>query len=72
MTNALNPAATASNIPPRILVIGGGYVGMFTAQRILKHLKRGEATYTRVCANCHGEIEAGLIPCPPVGSKLAA
>ena len=25
-----------------------------------------------VCANCHGEIEAGLIPCPAAGSKLAA
>ena len=24
-----------------------------------------------VCANCHGEIEAGLIPSPPAGSKLA-
>jgi hypothetical protein len=24
-----------------------------------------------VCANCHGEIEAGLIPSPPPGSKLA-
>ena len=23
-----------------------------------------------VCANCHGEIEAGLIPSPPPGSKL--
>ena len=23
-----------------------------------------------VCANCHGEIEAGLIPSPPAGSKL--
>jgi cytochrome c553 len=22
-----------------------------------------------VCANCHGEIEAGLIPSPPVGSR---
>jgi hypothetical protein len=21
-----------------------------------------------VCANCHGEIEAGLLPCPPAGS----
>jgi NADH:ubiquinone reductase (H+-translocating) len=41
-------AATASNIPPRILVIGGGYVGMFTAQRILKKLKRGEAIVTVV------------------------
>jgi hypothetical protein len=25
-----------------------------------------------VCANCHGEIEAGLIPSPPAGSKLHA
>ena len=23
-----------------------------------------------VCANCHGEIEAGLIPSPPVGPRL--
>ena len=22
-----------------------------------------------VCANCHGEIEAGLIPSPPLGSR---
>jgi hypothetical protein len=21
-----------------------------------------------VCANCHGEIEAGLTPCPPLGT----
>jgi NADH dehydrogenase len=48
MTTAPIPAATASNIPPRILVIGGGYVGMYTAQRILKNLKRGEATVTVV------------------------
>ena len=25
-----------------------------------------------VCANCHGEIEAGLIPSPAAGSKLHA
>jgi hypothetical protein len=25
-----------------------------------------------VCANCHGEIEAGLIPCPPAGSRYGA
>lgn len=25
-----------------------------------------------VCANCHGEIEAGLIPSPPAASKLDA
>src|SRR5215469_16656112 len=48
MTNALTPAAKASNIPPRVLVVGGGYVGMYTAQRILKNLKRGEATITVV------------------------
>jgi NADH:quinone reductase (non-electrogenic) len=48
MTNALTPAAKASNIPPRILFVGGGYVGMYTAQRILKNLKRGEATVTVV------------------------
>jgi NADH dehydrogenase len=48
MTNALTPAATASNIPPRILVVGGGYVGMYTARRILKSLKRGEAVVTVV------------------------
>jgi NADH:ubiquinone reductase (H+-translocating) len=41
-------ATTASNIPPRILVIGGGYVGMYSAQRILKNLKRGEAVVTVV------------------------
>ncbi|HWH13222.1 MAG TPA: hypothetical protein VNT51_00635 [Miltoncostaeaceae bacterium] len=23
-----------------------------------------------VCANCHGEIEAGLIPSPPAGSRF--
>jgi len=56
MTTALTPAATAatastlpaSNIPPRILIIGGGYVGMYTGRRILKNLKRGEATVTVV------------------------
>jgi cytochrome c553 len=25
-----------------------------------------------VCANCHGEIEAGVIPSPPAGTRLAA
>ncbi|MBR7837233.1 NAD(P)/FAD-dependent oxidoreductase [Actinospica durhamensis] len=40
--------ASPANIPPRILVIGGGYVGMYTARRILKNLKRGEAIVTVV------------------------
>lgn len=25
-----------------------------------------------VCANCHGEIEAGVIPSPPPGAKFVA
>jgi NADH:ubiquinone reductase (H+-translocating) len=33
---------------PRILVIGGGYVGMYTALRVLKRLKYGEALVTVV------------------------
>jgi NADH dehydrogenase len=33
---------------PRILVIGGGYVGMYTAMRLLRRLRRGEATVTVV------------------------
>jgi hypothetical protein len=24
-----------------------------------------------VCANCHGEVEAGLIACPPLGATYA-
>ena len=24
-----------------------------------------------VCANCHGEIEAGLVECPPLGARWA-
>ena len=33
---------------PRILIVGGGYVGMYTAMRLLKKLRRGEATVTVV------------------------
>ncbi|MFI5101629.1 MAG: NAD(P)/FAD-dependent oxidoreductase, partial [Actinomycetes bacterium] len=33
---------------PRILVIGGGYVGMYTAMRLLRRLRDGEATVTVV------------------------
>ncbi len=33
---------------PRILVIGGGYVGMYTALRLQKKLRRGEAEVTVV------------------------
>ncbi|HWG26421.1 NAD(P)/FAD-dependent oxidoreductase [Actinospica sp.] len=51
MSNAAErtPAPVSpANIPPRILVIGGGYVGLYTGQRILKNLKRGEAIVTVV------------------------
>lgn len=34
--------------PPRILVVGGGYVGMYTAFRLQRKLRRGEATITVV------------------------
>ncbi|GAA3388565.1 NAD(P)/FAD-dependent oxidoreductase [Cryptosporangium minutisporangium] len=33
---------------PNILIIGGGYVGMYTAYRLQKRLRRGEATVTVV------------------------
>jgi NADH:ubiquinone reductase (H+-translocating) len=33
---------------PRILVVGGGYVGLYTAQRILKKLGKDEALVTVV------------------------
>ena len=33
---------------PRILVVGGGYVGMYTALQLGKKLQRGEATVTVV------------------------
>ena len=33
---------------PRILIVGGGYVGMYTAMRLLKKLRHDEATVTVV------------------------
>ncbi|MGP3984138.1 NAD(P)/FAD-dependent oxidoreductase [Streptomyces sp. KR80] len=33
---------------PRILVVGGGYVGLYAARRILKRMRYGEATVTVV------------------------
>src|ERR1700679_2252485 len=33
---------------PRILIVGGGYVGMYTALRLQHKLRRGEATITVV------------------------
>jgi NADH dehydrogenase len=34
--------------PPRILVLGGGYVGLYTALRLQRKLRKGEATVTVV------------------------
>ena len=39
------PTSTAA---PRILVVGGGYVGMYTSLRLLKKLRAGEAVVTVV------------------------
>jgi NADH dehydrogenase len=42
----MSPSGTV--IPPRILVVGGGYVGMYAALELGKKLQRGEATVTVV------------------------
>jgi NADH dehydrogenase len=38
----------SSQRPPRILIVGGGYVGMYTALRLQRKLRDGEATVTVV------------------------
>jgi NADH dehydrogenase len=38
----------ASGCPPRILILGGGYVGLYTARRLQSRLKGGEARVTVV------------------------
>jgi NADH:ubiquinone reductase (H+-translocating) len=45
-----NPAVDPSSHdrPPRILVVGGGYVGLYTTMRLLRRLRDGEATVTLV------------------------
>lgn len=37
-----------SNTTPRILIVGGGYAGFYTAWKLEKHLRRGEAEVTIV------------------------
>ncbi len=44
-----NPAQLAAvPAPAHIVIVGGGYVGMYTAFRLQKRLRRGEATVTVV------------------------
>ncbi|WP_018548563.1 NAD(P)/FAD-dependent oxidoreductase [Streptomyces sp. LaPpAH-108] len=40
--------STGTTKPPRILIVGGGYVGLYTALRLLKKLRKHEATVTVV------------------------
>ncbi|MCX4542794.1 NAD(P)/FAD-dependent oxidoreductase [Streptomyces sp. NBC_01565] len=50
MVKAANSRGTDPGTPPRtrILVVGGGYVGMYTALRLQKKLRAGEAEVTVV------------------------
>jgi NADH dehydrogenase len=43
----------AGKTPARILIVGGGYVGMYTALRLQKLLRGGEASVTIVDPNPH-------------------
>jgi cytochrome c553 len=40
--------------------------------RSLAALREEARKCVLVCANCHGEIEAGVIECPPLGATYAA
>ncbi|HSK54229.1 MAG TPA: NAD(P)/FAD-dependent oxidoreductase [Jiangellales bacterium] len=40
--------STAGHRPPHVLIVGGGYVGMYTALRLRKRLQLGEARVTVV------------------------
>ncbi len=42
------PTLVVMSNPPRILVVGGGYVGMYSALRLQRKLRRGEAQVTVV------------------------
>ena len=41
-------AGPVSGEPPRILIVGGGFVGMYTARHLRRQLRRGEAVVTLV------------------------
>jgi len=40
--------APVKNRVPKILIVGGGYAGFYTAWKLEKHLRRGEAEVTIV------------------------
>ena len=44
----MTPAATVDPAPRRILIVGGGYVGLYTAMRLQDKLQHGEAVVTVV------------------------
>src|ERR1700712_6065388 len=45
--------STGTHQPPHILIVGGGYVGLYTAFRLQRKLKPGEATITIVEPNSY-------------------
>jgi NADH dehydrogenase len=49
----MNAAPTAKHHLPRILIVGGGYVGMYTALRLIKKLRHDEAVVTVVDPNSY-------------------
>jgi NADH:ubiquinone reductase (H+-translocating) len=59
---------TSDASAPHILVVGGGYVGMYTALRLQRKLRRGEAAITVVAAQPNmtyqpflAEVASGLV-----------
>ena len=48
VTNAEPTNSGPTNTVPKILVVGGGYAGFYTAWKLEKHLRKGEAAVTIV------------------------
>src|SRR5690606_29019566 len=42
------PPVPQNSIAPRILIVGGGYAGFYTAWKLEQHLRKGEADVTMV------------------------
>ena len=47
-TRNASPDAVTVGGPPRILIVGGGFAGMYTARHLRRRLRRGEAVVTLV------------------------